>query len=128
MGTHGKKAIHGKKRVRKILKRLGLVHAAATEHCPYPSGYSKIILHIPSSCSKINQLPGITRSGCNGIFREKEERREKKKIVCVNNGQIRLQPPPWVAHTSRLDQNYVLILKGPGLVQLQPNTVCKKPA
>ena len=76
MGTHGKKAIHGKKRVIKILKGLGLVHAAATEHGPYPSGYSKIILHISSS-SKINQLPGTTRSGFKVIFGEKEERKRK---------------------------------------------------
>ena len=33
--------------------------------------------------------------------REKEEEREKAN---ENNGQLHLQPPPWVAHASHLDR------------------------
>ena len=55
--------------------------------------------------------------------RTRKEEREKK-IVCVNNSQLCLQPPPQVAHASRLDQNYVLILEGLGLVQAAATKRC----
>ena len=35
--------------------------------------------------------------------RKKKDRKETK--VSVNNCQLRLQLPPWVAHASRMDQN-----------------------
>ena len=44
-----------------------------------------------------NQLPGYPRSGWKAMRAEEEDK-------SVNNDQLRLLPPPRIAHTSRLDQ------------------------
>ena len=63
----------------------------------------------PGKCLDQNQLPWYPQSGWKAMSRRRKERRRREKIG-VNNCQLHLQLPPWVAHASRLEQYFFLRL------------------
>ena len=81
-----------------ILQGLGVNPGSATERWPYRKNAWK--KKLPEKNFTHGSFPEVG---------EKQKAYKKKKKVGENNGQLRLRPPPRVAHASRLDQHTSLV-------------------